>query len=127
MAIVFFFIFKATCPRVLQPKFVMIKNSRFQLGGGYILQAQSTVHIYKEYHSVCPLVGIGTLQPPLSPASVPLPPEPKKAHTRRRVRGWENPNSDDWRKVYHSANSVLAGLFSQRKTILLDKSFYYCV
>jgi hypothetical protein len=35
------------------------------------------VHIYKEYHSVCPLAGIGTLPPPLSPASVPLPPEPK--------------------------------------------------
>ncbi len=24
------------------------------------------VHIYTEYHSVCPLVGIGTLPPPLS-------------------------------------------------------------
>ncbi len=34
------------------------------------------VRLYKEYHSVCPLVGIGTLPPPLSPASVPLPPEP---------------------------------------------------
>jgi hypothetical protein len=34
------------------------------------------VRIYKEYHSVCPLVGIGTLPTPLSPASVPLPPEP---------------------------------------------------
>ncbi len=33
------------------------------------------VRIYKEYHSVCPLVGIGTLPTPLSPASVPLPPE----------------------------------------------------
>jgi hypothetical protein len=31
------------------------------------------VRIYKEYHSVCPLVGIGTLPTPLSPASVPLP------------------------------------------------------
>ncbi len=26
---------------------------------------------YKEYHIVCPLVGIGTLPPPFSPASVP--------------------------------------------------------
>ncbi len=34
-------------------------------------------HIFIEYYSVCPLVGIGTLPPPLSPASVPLPPEPK--------------------------------------------------
>jgi hypothetical protein len=31
------------------------------------------VRIFKEYHSVCPLVGIGTLPTPLSPASVPLP------------------------------------------------------
>ncbi len=36
-----------------------------------------SVHIYKEYHSVCPLVVIGTLPPPLPPASVPLSPEPK--------------------------------------------------
>jgi hypothetical protein len=32
--------------------------------------------MYKEYHNVCPLVKIGTLPTPLSPASVPLPPEP---------------------------------------------------
>ncbi len=31
------------------------------------------VRKYEEYHSVCPLVGIGTLPIPLSPASVPLP------------------------------------------------------
>ncbi len=36
-------------------------------------EPQST--LYKEYHSVCHLVGIGTLPTPLSPASVPLPPE----------------------------------------------------
>jgi hypothetical protein len=48
---------------------------------------------------VCPLVGIGTLPPLLSPASVPLPPEPKGGgHTRLRVRGWGSPNFDDWRK-----------------------------
>jgi hypothetical protein len=35
------------------------------------------VHTYTEYHSVCPLVGIGTLPPLFSPASVLLPPEPK--------------------------------------------------
>ncbi len=35
------------------------------------------VHTYKEYHRVCTLVGIGTLLSLLSPASVPLPPEPK--------------------------------------------------
>jgi hypothetical protein len=32
--------------------------------------------MYEEYHSVCPVVGIGTLLTPLSPASVSLPPEP---------------------------------------------------
>jgi hypothetical protein len=36
------------------------------------------VHTFKEYHSVCPLVGIGILPTPLSPASVPLPPEPRR-------------------------------------------------
>jgi hypothetical protein len=34
------------------------------------------VSSYKEYHSVCPLVGIGTLPTPPSPASVPLPTNP---------------------------------------------------
>ncbi len=57
------------------------------------------VHIYLEYQSVCPLVRIGTLHPPLPPASESLPPEPKEGeHTRLRVRRWGGPNSDDWRK-----------------------------
>ncbi len=44
-------------------------------------------------------IGIGTLSPPLSPASVPLPSEPRgEGHTRLRVRGWGSPNFDDWRK-----------------------------
>jgi hypothetical protein len=34
------------------------------------------VRMHKEYHSACPLVGIGILPAPLSPPSVPLPPEP---------------------------------------------------
>ncbi len=52
------------------------------------------VHTYKEYHSVCPLVGIG------SPASVPLPPEPKGGGggTRVRQRGEGSPNPNDLRK-----------------------------
>ncbi len=42
---------------------------------------------------------IGTLPTPLSPASVPLPPEPGVGgYTRLRVRGWGSPNSDDLRK-----------------------------
>ncbi len=39
------------------------------------------VRIYKEYHSVCPLVGIGTLPTPLSPASVPHPPRTGGTHS----------------------------------------------
>ena len=61
--------------------------------------ADHKVRIYKEYHSVCPIVGIGTPPTPLSPASVPLSPVPKGGgHTRLRVRGWGSPNSDDLRK-----------------------------
>ncbi len=42
---------------------------------------------------------LGLSHPSLSPASVPLPPEPKGGgHPRLRVRGWGIPNSDDWRK-----------------------------
>jgi hypothetical protein len=44
----------------------------------YIITVLHKVHIFTEYHSVCPLVGTGTLPPPISPASVPLPPEPKR-------------------------------------------------
>ncbi len=64
-----------------------------------LVTVQHKVRIYEEYHSVSPLVGIGTLPTPLSPASVPLPPEPGGGeHTRLPVRGWGSPNSDDWRK-----------------------------
>jgi hypothetical protein len=47
------------------------------------------VHIYLEYHSVCPLVGIGTPTP--FPASEFLPPHRNQREgggTRLRVRGW---------------------------------------
>ncbi len=50
------------------------------------------VHIYKEYHSVCPPVGNGISPNPLSPASVLLPPvQGGGGHTRLRVRGWGSP------------------------------------
>jgi hypothetical protein len=56
------------------------------------------------------LVGIGTLPTPLSPASVPLPPETGVGgHTRPRARGWGSPNSDDWRKGL--ALFLLCGLY----------------
>jgi hypothetical protein len=52
---------------------------------------KDTQSTYIEYHSVCSLVRIGTLPPPLSPASVPLSPEPGGGgggHTLLQVRGW---------------------------------------
>ncbi len=45
------------------------------------------VRIYKEYHSVCPLVGIGTLPTPLSPASVPPPPQNRGGGTQSPAGG----------------------------------------
>ena len=54
--------------------------------------------IYKEYHSVCPLVGIGTLPTPLASECAPPPERGGGGHIRRRVRGWGSPNSDDLRK-----------------------------
>ncbi len=55
--------------------------------------------IFKVKFPGIPLVGIGTHPTPLLPASVPLSPEPGwGGHTCLRVRGWQSPNSDDWRK-----------------------------
>jgi hypothetical protein len=45
------------------------------------------VLIYKEHHSVCPFVGIGTLPPLLSPASVPLPPVQRGVGARSPAGG----------------------------------------
>ncbi len=76
------------------------------------------VRIYKEYHCECPLVGIGTLPNPLSPTSVHLPTEPGgRGHTRRGVRGWGSPNSDDWRK------SLALCLLCADNTVLLCRGF----
>jgi hypothetical protein len=44
------------------------------LGWKDAVNPQSTVHIYLEYHSVCPLVRIGT--PPPQPAIAAPPPPP---------------------------------------------------
>jgi hypothetical protein len=59
----------------------------------------------------CALVGIGTLppNPSLSPANVPLPPEPKgghTGHTRLRVRGWGVPIPTTGEKAQHSAYTL---------------------
>jgi hypothetical protein len=57
------------------------------------------VHIYTEYHSVCPLVGIRTLPSPSLASECAPPPQPKggRAHSPAG-KGWGSPNSDDWRK-----------------------------
>ncbi len=57
---------------------------------------QST-YIYKEYHSVCPLVGTGTPPPPLSRKRV-CPPPRTKGDSPAGLGVGESPNSDDWRK-----------------------------
>ncbi len=65
------------------------------------MSLQHKVHIYKEYHSVCPIVGIGTLPPLLSRLRVCPSPRNQRvgvgSHSLR-VRSWEGPNSDEWRK-----------------------------
>ncbi len=64
------------------------------------------VHIYTEYHSVCPLVGIGTLLPHLSPASVPL---PRYQRGGSLACGWGVegvPITTTGEKAEHSAYSV---------------------
>ncbi len=58
------------------------------------------VHIFIEYHSLCPLVGIG------SNCAPPLPPGRGGGHSCLRVRGWGSLNCDDWRKAWHSSYSV---------------------
>ncbi len=55
------------------------------------------IHIYLEYHSVCPLVWIGTPPPPL-PLSRVSPRNLKEGTPCLRVRGWEGPNLDDGKK-----------------------------
>jgi hypothetical protein len=53
------------------------------------------VRIYKEYHSVYPLGGIGTLPTPLSPANVPLPPRTGGGGVHSHAgEGLGGPNSD---------------------------------
>jgi hypothetical protein len=56
------------------------------------------VHLYLEYHSVCPLVGIGIPSPASEFALSPEPGGGGGVHTRLRVRVWGSPNSDDWRE-----------------------------
>ncbi len=68
-----------------------------------------TTYIYKEYHSVCPLVGIATLLTPLLPASVPLTLEPGGGGVGTLACGWGVggvPIPTAGEKASHSAYSV---------------------
>jgi hypothetical protein len=69
--------------------------------GSQILWADNKVLIYLEYLSVSPFLRIGAPHPLSPQASVPLCYQ-KGEHTRLRVREWEGPNSDDWRKSLNS-------------------------
>ncbi len=61
------------------------------------LEENQKVHIHLEFHSVCPLVGIGTPNP--SHTSECVPPEPKGGGAHSPAgEGWGGPNSEDWRK-----------------------------
>ncbi len=79
----------------------------------------------KEYHIVCPLVGIGTLPTPLSPANVPLSPEPGGGHIRLRVRGCGSPDNDDWRKSL--ALCLLYPSYCQLSTSTLCLKIRICI
>ncbi len=56
-------------------------------------------HIYKSTTVYVPSSELGLSPPLLSPATVPLPPNQRGGHARRRAMGWGSPNSDDWRKA----------------------------
>ncbi len=76
----------------------------------FIPQTTYTCILYKEYRGVCPLVGIGTLPPLLSPASMPIAPSKGGGNTRLGVRGWGSPNSaipTTGEKAKHSAYSMV--------------------
>ncbi len=66
-------------------------------GGGVVKK----VHEYSIEHKVhikSTTVYVPSLELGLSPAIVPLPPEPKGGHSRLWVRDWGSPYSDDRRK-----------------------------
>jgi hypothetical protein len=80
--------------------FEELKSEMAELYGSLAEQVRHKVHIYTEYHSVCPLVAIG-LSFPLSGQRVC--PSPRYQMGGGGVyspagEGLGGPNSDDWRK-----------------------------
>jgi hypothetical protein len=76
--------------RILTVSDSLINSAEFFSSVPYFFVYSNThiVLIYTEYHSVCPLVGIGTPPTPLQQASVPYPLNQRVGgHTRLRVGG----------------------------------------
>jgi hypothetical protein len=76
-----------------------VKNKNFGVVKQEGQAFKHKVHIYLEFHSVCPLVRIGIGTPLTLPqASESPPPEPTGGggHTRLRVSRWGSPNFDDF-------------------------------
>ncbi len=69
------------------------------------------VHLYLEYHSACPLVGIGTTRPPLPLASVYPPPEPGGTHSPG-CEGRGSPNSDGLALCHLGRDSFILSICS---------------
>ncbi len=96
------------CSKSVQPSAIQWKGRSWPPSGFWNRIAHSQqiwivgvirkVHIYKEYHSVCPLAEFGLPQPPLPQASVPFPRTKVGGAHSTAVEGWGSPNSDDWRK-----------------------------
>ncbi len=92
-----------------------------------VYSIQHKVRIYKEYHSVCPLVGSGTLPPLLSPASVPLPPRTGGRGTL--ACGWgvgAVPIPTTGEKAWHSAYSVVRVTAQYDSYLCIRCRLYLC-
>jgi hypothetical protein len=80
---------------------------------GHHVPAFASIHRVGKVLSFSPVVGIGAPPTPHPQASVSPPLWFRgEGHTCWRERGRESPSSDDWRKAYHSAFSVLASVAS---------------
>jgi hypothetical protein len=109
---------KMTCPVVLLIVFGFQANPSQEeqldalgtlpgLGqAGSLVRMKHKVHVHKylhckkdlrflRYHSVCPLVGIGTPPTPSPPSECV---SPSETHSPKGGREWGSPTSEDWRK-----------------------------
>ncbi len=82
---------------VRQPYVIVDFSS--QSGTMNLATERHKVRKYKEYHSVCPLVGIGTLPTPLSSASVPLPQNRERGGGRAHFPAGEGFGESQFRRL----------------------------